>query len=456
VTLVYREDQEPSVATVEFTDETSATSTVTTMAESMQRLVAERSGQSSRHMQAIITAGRELATHLPLNKLFDLLLDLSVEAAGAARGVLMTFQDDELQVRSTKGHGLRISSHVRDMVIQEKRSLLVRDAMMDAALAAHASIVLSQVRSMMAVPLQTEDRVIGLIYLDSSHFVKEFTVQDLNLLTVMANMAAVRIENARLAEMEQDERLRARELEHAAMIQRSMLPSRFPPFPDRTDFELHAAMVPAKEVGGDLFDFFLLDPERLGFVLGDVSGKGVPAALFMVIASTLLRSAALHHASPGACLTSINQSLVEKGASGMFVTLFYGILNTHTGVLEYSNAGHIPPYAFSPDGQVRALGEHCGPMLGIFPGLQYSTRIAELKSGEGILVYTDGVTEARNRDGEFYEESRLEAYLAASASRPVDELVRGLHAEVERFEAGARHADDITALALRWRAPVGQ
>jgi phosphoserine phosphatase RsbU/P len=228
-----------------------------------------------------------------------------------------------------KGDGLRISSHVRDLVIQEKRSLLVRDAMLDSTLAAHASIMISQIRSMMAVPLQTEDRVIGLIYLDSSQLVKEFTRQDLELLTVMANMAAVRIENARLAEVEQDERLRGRELEQAAMIQRSMLPSQFPPFPDRTDFELHAAMIPAKEVGGDVFDFFLLDPERLGFVLGDVSGKGVPAALFVAIASTLLRAAALHHASPGACLTSMNESLVSKHALGMFVTLFYGILPQH-------------------------------------------------------------------------------------------------------------------------------
>jgi hypothetical protein len=116
-------------------------------------------------------------------------------------------------------------------------------------------------------------------------------------------------------------------------------------------------MVPAKEVGGDLFDFFLLDPERLGFVLGDVNGKGVPAALFMAIASTLLRAAELHHASPSACLTSLNESLVAKRASGMFVTLFYGILNTLTGVLEYSNGGHNPPYVFSPDGRVlRAEG----------------------------------------------------------------------------------------------------
>src|ERR1700736_4796962 len=119
----------------------------------------------------------------------------------------------------------------------------------------------------------------------------------------------------------------------------------------------------------------------------------------------------------------------------MFVTLFYGILNTHTGVLEYCNAGHNAPYAFSPDGQVRALKERCGPMLGLFAGFQYPSRSTELKSGEGVLMFTDGVTEARNRNGEFYEESRLEAYLAASASQPVDELVRGLQAEVERFEA---------------------
>ena len=448
VALVYRD----AANAVVFTDEPSAATGTLTMSEGLQGLMAEESEEGSRHMQALITAGRELATHLPLDKLFDLILDLSVEAAGAARGVLMTLEGDELQVRSTKGQGLRISSHVRDLVIKEKRSLLVRDAMADAALAARASIVLSQIRSMMAVPLQTEDRVIGLIYLDSSQFVKEFTKQDLSLLTVMANMAAVRIENARLAEIEQAERMRARELEHAAMIQRSMLPSQFPPFPDRTDFELHAAMVPAKEVGGDLFDFFLLDHDRLGFVLGDVSGKGVPAALFMAIARTLLRAAAHHEASAGACLTYMNQSLVEQHASGMFVTLFYGILNTKTGVLEYSNGGHNPPYAFSPGGQMRPLKERCGPMLGVFDGFQYQTKRTEVGPHDGLLVFTDGVTEARNKDGEFYGEPRLETYLGSHDTRPVEELVRGLHAEVERFEAGAPRADDMTVLALRRRA----
>ncbi len=452
VTLVYRESGDPASGAVVFTDDTSRTTGDTTMSESLQGLVAGESEEGKKHMQALITAGRELATHLALDKLFDLILDLSIEAAGAARGALMTLENEELRVRSSRGHGLRISSHVRELVIREKRSLLVRDAMLDSALATHASIAHSEIHSIMAVPLQTEDRVIGLIYVDSSHFVKEFTKQDLSLLTVMANMAAIRIENARLAEVEQAERVRSRELEHAATIQRSILPSQFPPFPDRTDFELHAAMVVAKEVGGDLFDFFLLDRERLAFVLGDVSGKGVPAALFMAIACTLLRASARHHATAGGCLSYMNQALVDQHAAGMFVTLFYGILNTRTGALEYSNAGHNPPYIFSPDGEVRALRERCGPILGVFDGYQYGTRTSEVRPGEGILLFTDGVTEARNRGGDFYDESRLEEYLGTYASRPAEDLVRGLHAEVERFEAGTPHADDITVLALRRHA----
>ncbi len=449
VSMVYCETEKCETGAVEFTDEASSTAGATTISESLQGLIAGGNTDGSRHMQALITAGRELSTHLPLDKLFDLILDLSVDAAGAARGVLMTLENNELLVRSTKGEGLRISSHVRDLVLHEKRSLLVRDAMADAALAARESIALTQIRSMMAVPLQAEDRVIGLIYLDSSHFVKEFSRQDLSLLTVMANMAAVRIENARLAEVEQAERLRAHELEHAATIQRSMLPGQFPPFPDRTDFDLYAAMEPAKEIGGDLFDFFLLDPERLAVVVGDVSGKGVPAALFMAIARTLLRAAAPHQSSAGACLTYVNQCLVEQQTSGMFVTLFYGILHTRTGLLEYCSAGHNPPYAYSPDGQVRPLTERGGPMLGVFGGFQYSSSRTQVASGEGLLIFTDGVTEACNKSGDFFGDSRLEAYLAEHASRPVEELVRGLHAEVEGFEAGAPRTDDITVLAVQ-------
>jgi sigma-B regulation protein RsbU (phosphoserine phosphatase) len=413
-------------------------------------LQAENQVRSGEHMRAIIRVGRELATHLPLDRLFDLILDLSIQAVGASRGVLMTLESGALKMRANRGSALRISTHVRDLVLQEKRSLLVQDAMLDAQLAVHASIVAERIRSILAVPLQTDERVIGLIYLDSVSVVRVFSKDDLSLLTVMANMAAVRIENARLAEIEQADKLRAQELEHAAMIQRSMLPSVFPPFPDRAEFELHGSMVPAREVGGDLFDFFLLDADHLAFVVGDVSGKGVPAALYLAVSRTLLRATAPLETEPGECLTRINASLVEQNTSGMYITLFYGVLNLRSGEIQFSNAGHTPPYLFGGNVELRPLRDKCGPLLGLLPGRQYRTASARLLPGEGILVYTDGVTEAINPRDEFFNETGLEEYLAPHAAEGMSQLVSGLHAHIQTFAAGARQADDITVLGLRY------
>jgi len=310
--------------------------------------------------------------------------------------------------------------------------------------------VAQQIRSMLAVPLQTEDRVIGLIYLDAPGLIHAFTKDDLSVLTVLANIAAIRIEHARLAEVEQAQKLRNQELEHAALIQRSILPTNFPPFPHRKDFELHASMVPAKEVGGDLFDFFLLDDDHLGFVIGDVSGKGVPAALFMSVCRTLLRATAQHQASPGDCFTYVNSSLNEQNVSGMFVTLFYGVLNTRTGELTFANGGHNPPYVFSRDGKFYPLSDKSGPLLGVIDGHKYQTATTKIAPGEAILLYTDGVTEAIDKNDDFFGEERLEQFLAAHATEPVEQVVRQLHSTLQDFSKGVRQADDITALALRY------
>jgi len=442
----------PAAQTVVFVEKPPAAPAEGSMVTaSLDNLLAEE-GESGAtgHNRALIRAGRELAGHMPLDKLFDLIMNLSIEAVGASRGVLMTFEGDELQISASKGAGIRISSHVRDLVINSKRSLLVHDALQDQALGARMSIVQDQIRSMLAVPLQTEKRVIGLIYLDSPFLVREFTKEDLSLLTVMGNIAAIRIEHARLAEMDQAEKLRAQEMKHAAMIQRSILPSNFPPFPDRGEFQLHAAMTPARGVGGDLFDFFLLDNHHLAFAVGDVSGKGVPAALFMAVTRTLLRATAPHQTSPAECMQYMNQSLAEQNASGMFVTFFYGILDTRTGEIQFANAGHNLPYVFSADGKFRTLDDKGGPVLGLFPNLTYEMATARLEPGEGVLVFTDGVTEARNPADEFFEEKRLEAYLLAHAGEPVEQLVDGLHRHMAEFAAGAPQADDITALALRF------
>jgi sigma-B regulation protein RsbU (phosphoserine phosphatase) len=452
LTLTYQEAN--SSQTVVFLDPKTADSGSTTVMDSDEALNDEADRLHAGHMKALINAGRELATHLSLQELFELILKLTVEAVGVSRGILMTIENGKLEARASQGAGFRISSHVRDLVINQRRSLLVADTMADEALSGRQSIMGAQVRSMIAAPLQTDEKVIGLIYMDSPFFIKEFTKADLSLVTVMANMAAVRIENARLAEVEQLERLHALELEHAAMIQRSMLPADFPPFPLRDDFQLHAQMVPAREVGGNLFDFYLLDQDRIAFVAGDVSGKGVPAALFMAVSRTLLKAAAQHQEEPGGCLTYVNQSLAEQNSAGMFVTVFYGVLNTRTGELRYANGGHNPPYVYSAGAACRPLKEKSGPMLGLLEGTEYATYTTQLVPGEGILLYTDGVTEALNASDQFFNEQRLEAFLEAHAEDTVENLVKGLHAAVQEFAAGTPRADDVTLLTLRYTKRV--
>jgi len=266
----------------------------------------------------------------------------------------------------------------------------------------------------------------------------------------MANIAAIRIENTRLAEVEQAEKLHAKELEHAALIQRSMLPGKFPPFPHRKDFALHAQMVPAREVGGDLFDFFLLDDEHLAFAIGDVSGKGAPAALFMAMTRTLLRVTSRLQEPPGKCFARMNATLAEQNESSMYVTLFYGVLNTRTGELQFGNAGHNPPYVISRDGNPRPLPQKSGPMLGVWENFDYKTHTDHIDPGENVLLYTDGVTEATDRNGDFFSEQRLEQCLAANAQVTPEFQVRNLHAAVKDFSKGAPQADDITVLSLRY------
>ena len=453
--IVFTDSAAPAPAraaqTVVFVEKPISPANTTTVESTLEMVLgADQEIQSSAHMRALVDAGRELCGHSSLDQLFGIIMNLSVDAVGATRGVLILLEDGEFRVRASKGAGFRISSHVRDLVVNERRSLLVRDALSDEALAARMSIVQEQVRGILAVPLQTEDHVIGLIYLDSPVLIREFTKDDLNVLTVLANIAAIRIEQARLAEIEQAEKLRARELEHAALIQRSILPADAAPFPHRKDFQLSAAMVPAKEVGGDLFDFFLLDEDHLGFAIGDVSGKGVPAALFMAVTRTLLRASAQNQKSPGECFTYMNTTLGEGNVMGMYVTLFYGVLNTRTGELEFASGGHNPPYVFSPDGTFRKLSEKSGPMLGVLEGRQYSTITTRIAAGDAILMYTDGVTEAINKADEFFGDERLEGYLAGNASGQAQSLVQGLHTAVHDFATGTPQADDITVLALRY------
>ena len=239
------------------------------------------------------------------------------------------------------------------------------------------------------------------------------------------------------------------DLQTAREIQQAILPKVFPPFPGRTDFSIYASMTAAKEVGGDFFDFFMIDQERLAFVIGDVSGKGVPASIFMAVSRTLIRATGLKGISTSECMNYVNRLLCNESVSCMFVTVFYGILNTSTGELEYVNAGHNPPYVVS-DGKLTKVAMTGGTILGWMDDFEYRSSTIRLNPGELLFLYTDGVTEAFNTSDEQYGEARLEQYLASHHQGDISDIVVGSISEVTMYSTGMAQSDDITLLAVRY------
>jgi sigma-B regulation protein RsbU (phosphoserine phosphatase) len=243
------------------------------------------------------------------------------------------------------------------------------------------------------------------------------------------------------------------ELRIASEIQKSILPRTFPPFPDRADFEIYATTIPALEMGGDFYDFFLIDDKRLGVVIADVSGKGVPAAIFMAVSRSLLKATALASVSPSACLEHVNRLLCPDNDSAMFVTVFYGILHTETGELEFSNGGHNVPYIIGHD-RIVPVGQPAGTALGIVDDARYHTNRVSLNAGETLVLYTDGVTEAMDTHGYLFSTPRFEQTLQRLVDQRPFDLLTKLVEDVHAFASGAVQADDITLLALQYRRPA--
>jgi serine phosphatase RsbU (regulator of sigma subunit) len=401
---------------------------------------------NDRHAAALVRAGRELAGHRPLNELFQLILDLSVEAVGGSRAVLMTLEGEELVPRANRGEGFRISKTVRDQVIREKASLLVRDTAMDDVFKLQASIVMQRVRSFMAVPLQTNEKVIGLLYIDMPDITREFSKEDLSLLTVMANVAAIRIEHARLNEVEQAERMMAKELGQAGEIQRRLLPAAAPKV---AGMDLAGYNVPCRTVGGDYFDFFQLPNNKVALVVGDVAGKGMPAAMLMSSLQARLQILMETSESPAEIVTKLNRSISGNCPDNRFITFFLAIVDPATGETSYCNAGHNPPILVRASGMSEML-EGGGIILGILPIAQYSEHRTEMRSGDTLVLFSDGVSEAMpaGSDEEFGE-GRISMSILNRASAPAERMIEGVLEDLQVWCAGAPYADDVTLLIAK-------
>ena len=239
------------------------------------------------------------------------------------------------------------------------------------------------------------------------------------------------------------------ELEVARHVQTSSLPEALP---EGDDFDIGAVMTPAREIGGDFYDFFQIDNYRMGLVIADVSDKGVPAALITMVTRALLKSAANRHDSPGACLAEVNEFLSQDNDACMFVTLFYGVLDFRDGCLRYSNGGHNPPRIIRADGAVEGLDPTGDLALGVFAGHGFKEREISVAVGDTLFLYTDGITEACNPVNDEYGEGRLDDLLGRIGAQPSQDVVRGAVESVEKFADGAAQFDDMTCLTLRLKA----
>jgi len=238
------------------------------------------------------------------------------------------------------------------------------------------------------------------------------------------------------------------ELRIAREIQASLLPDEFPPFPENDEFDLYAVNSSAKQVGGDFFDYFFIDDDKLLLVIGDVSGKGTPAAIVMAVARTLIRDLARNISSPAEILTETNCLLVEIQKHPVFITIFLAIYEVKTGRVKYVNAGHQPPYVLNSKGEIKKFGETTGTIVGMLDDAVYKEREATLQKNNYLIAYTDGIPDARSPDGHFYGEEHFVNLLKSCANLTVKEICENVINEVTAFQA-KNLADDVTLLILK-------
>ncbi len=298
---------------------------------------------------------------------------------------------------------------------------------------------------------------------DGSHYTEEMTITPVpGDDGAPTHYVAIKADVSERKQLEQDlqgafETIKAQkdrmegELTVARDIQMSMLPLIFPAFPEHDELDVHAVVYPAREVGGDFYDFFFLDERRFCFVIGDVSDKGVPAALFMAVTKTLIKSRALEDGSPASILTHVNDELSKDNDSCMFVTLFIAILDTASGEVTYTNAGHNPPYIKRESGAVEALAQRHGPVLGAMEGVTYRSTTLRLSTGDQMVLFTDGVTEAMSPAKKLFGETRLVELLEGDSLNVPKKIVTKVIDSVQAFEDGSEQSDDVTVLTVQYK-----
>ena len=246
------------------------------------------------------------------------------------------------------------------------------------------------------------------------------------------------------------------ELQIAHDIQMSIIPRMFPPFPEMEEFDIFADIKPAKEVGGDYYDFFFIDDDHLCFTIGDVSGKGVPASLFMAVTRTLIRAKTIRGLSPAQVMCRVNEDLCLNNESGMFVTIFLGFFNIRTGEIQYCNGGHDAPFIVHPNGKVEPMGEPDGLLVGVIENFDYITNKFKLEADDALILFTDGVHEAMDVNDNLFSIERLVELLERMNDTDPEKMTKTVFHAVQEYEKGAVQSDDVTILSLKYYGDGGK
>ena len=415
--------------------------------------VAERVAREGDLLALISKVGITLLASNTLNETLEQIVSLVFEAVPADRCLLMMRDEanEELRVavarlRDRVGEvgEIRVSRNVMDEVVMRGNSVLTSDAQHDPRFAS-GTMVLQGVRSVLAVPLGVSEKVFGIIYADSPIAEGRFTEDHLKVLTTLASVAAIRVENARLMEARfQQERLE-RELQLASEIQQRFQPAAPPIVPG---YELQGISFPCYEIGGDYYDFIERDDGRLVIALGDVSGKGTAAALLMSSLHAAIHAQTGSHDTIVETISAVNRYLADNIPPNRFITLFYAELDPESGAVSFLNAGHNPPLIVHAAGTVEQLASG-GLPLGIKADADYREGRTTLQMGDVLVIYSDGVTEAASPNGEEFGPTRLYEVV----SRNVDASAAGIRDRIEsaltKFSQGTQAADDITLVIVK-------
>ncbi|HET7009564.1 MAG TPA: GAF domain-containing SpoIIE family protein phosphatase [Anaerolineales bacterium] len=392
---------------------------------------------------------------LDLREVLNRVMDEVVAVTRAERGfIMLRGQDGSLAFRAARGIAqksieepeFQISRGIVERVAVEGRPLLTSDAQLDPQLGGRASVRLLGLRAVMCVPLVLKGTILGAVYVDSRLQSGVFSPDDLELLAGIASSAAIAIDNARLYEVAVEKGRMERELQVAREVQASLIPQHSPQVPG---WEFAGWWHPAREVSGDFYDFLTFGDNHTGLVIGDVTDKGMPAALFMASARSIVRACAAAATDPLTAVRAANATLCAETLNGMFITLCLAHLEPASGRMAYVNAGHNPPLHWVHNTKSLQPFARPGLPLGIEPTAAYAEGVADVEPGDVVLLYTDGVTDATNLDSQLFGLDRLQRVLAEHAESPAVELRDHLRSALDEFIGPSTPYDDVTFLIAR-------